>query len=40
MTRVEKNTVSLSNGHIFYLTGGAINYVPLTSHAFMNNYKY
>jgi len=40
MTRVEKNVISLSNGNIFYMAGGAINYVPLTSHAFLNNYKY
>ena len=40
MTRVEKNVISLSNGNIFYLAGGAINYVPLTSHAFLNNYKF
>lgn len=40
MTRVEKNVISLSNGNIFYIAGGAINYVPLTSHAFLGNYKY
>ena len=40
MTKVEKNTICLSNGNIFYMSGGAINYVPLTSHAFLNNYKF
>ena len=40
MTRVEKNVISLSSGNIFYLAGGSINYVPLTSHAFLNNYKF
>lgn len=40
MTRVEKNVLSLSNGNIFFLAGGAINYVPLTSHAFLSNYKF
>ena len=40
MTRVEKNVITLSSGNIFYLAGGAINYVPLTSHAFLNNYRF
>lgn len=40
MTRVEKNVLNLSNGNIFFLAGGAINYVPLTSHAFLSNYKF
>ena len=40
MTKVEKNVITLSNGNIFYMAGGAINYVPLTSHAFLTNYKF
>ena len=32
--------ITLSNGNIFYMAGGSINYVPLTSHAFLNNYKF
>jgi hypothetical protein len=40
MTRVEKNPASLSNGHIFYMSNGGISFLPLTSHAFLNNYKH
>lgn len=40
MTKVEKNVISLSQGNIFFMGGSAINYVTLTSHAFLNNYTY
>ena len=40
MTKIEKNVISLSQGNIFFMGGAAINYVTLSSHAFLTNYNY
>lgn len=40
MTKVDKNVLTLSQGCIFFMTAGVVNYVPLTSHSFLNNYQF
>jgi hypothetical protein len=40
MTKVDKNVISLAQGNLFFMTGASLNYVPLASHAFLNNYNF
>jgi hypothetical protein len=39
-TKVESNVLTLSQGNLFYMSGISVNYVPLVSHAFLNNYSF
>lgn len=32
--------LTLSQGNIFFITGVTVSYLPLTSHAFLNNYSF